>query len=338
MRVNAYAALVPGADLTPYEYDADEPGPLEVDVEVTHCGICHTDLLVIDNDWGAGLPVVAGHEIAGIVSAVGSLVDTKRLPVGQRVVVGGVAGSCMSCQYCVTGRQQLCANRDSTAFRGDRGGFASSVRASDWRFAYPLPEPIDLLHAGPLLCGGVTVYAPFIRHNIKPTDHVAIVGIGGLGHLAIQFARAWGCEVTAISSSPDKRNDTLELGADHFISTRGTHELAEAAETCDFMISTAPAGIPWDEYLAALKPQGTLIIVGAPESAMQLSALSLVFSEKRIAGGLVASPGETMQMLDFAARSGVRPQVEAFPMSDINHAIGKVRSGDIRYRAVLAAQ
>ncbi|WP_193045239.1 NAD(P)-dependent alcohol dehydrogenase [Mycolicibacterium baixiangningiae] len=338
MRVNAYAALAPGADLTLYEYDAGEPGPLEVDVEVTHCGVCHTDLMVIDNDWGAGVPVVAGHEVAGIVRAVGTLVDTGRLAVGQRVVVGGVAGSCMSCQYCVTGRQQLCASRDSTAFRGDRGGFASSVRASDWRFAYPLPEAIELLHAGPLLCGGVTVYAPFIRHSIKPTDHVGIVGIGGLGHLAIQFARAWGCEVTAISSSPDKRNDALELGADHFITTRGTHELAMASGTLDFIISTVSADIPWDDYLAALKPQGTLITVGVPESAMQLSALSLVFSEKRIAGGLVASPGETMQMLDFAARTGVRPQVDVFPMPNINEAIGRVRSGDVRYRAVVAAQ
>jgi uncharacterized zinc-type alcohol dehydrogenase-like protein len=294
--------------------------------------------MVIDNDWGAQVPVVAGHEVAGTVTAVGSLVDTNRLPVGQRVVVGGVAGSCMSCRYCMTGRQQLCADRDSTAFRGDRGGFASSVRASDWRFAYPLPEEIESLHAGPLLCGGVTVYAPFIRHNIKPTDHIGIVGIGGLGHLAIQFARAWGCEVTAISTSPDKRNDALELGADHFIATRGTREMVEAANSFDFIISTVSADIPWDEYLAALRPQGTLIMVGVPQSAVKISALSLVFSEKQIAGGLVASPGETVQMLDFAARTGVRPQVEAFSMSDINQAIGRVRSGDVRYRAVVAAR
>ena len=337
MTVNAFAATNPGAQLEPYSYEAGELGPLEVDVDVTHCGICHTDLTVIDNDWGAKTPVVAGHEVAGIVTAVGSLVDTELLQVGQRVAVGGVAGSCMNCEYCLTGRQQLCARRDSLAFRGDRGGFASSVRAGDWRFAYPLPDAIELEHAGPLLCAGVTVFAPFIRHHIKPTDHIAIVGIGGLGHLAIQFARAWGCEVTAISTSPDKREQAAELGADHFIATRGTDELAQAAGTFDFIISTVTGDIPWDDYLAALKPQGTLVVVGVPESAMQITPMSLVFSEKTISGGLVASRDETRQMLDFAARTGVRPLVEHFDMADINQAITRVRSGQVRYRAVLAA-
>lgn len=338
MRVNAFAATTPGAELTPYTYDPGELGPLEVDAEVTHCGICRTDLEVIDTDWGADVPIVAGHEVAGIVTAVGSLVDTERLAIGQRVVIGGVAGSCMSCQYCLTGRTQLCARRDSMAHRGDRGGFATSVRAGDWRFAYPLPVAIELAHAGPLICGGVTVFAPFIRHGIKPTDHVGIVGIGGLGHLAIQFARAWGCEVTAISSTPDKRDDAIELGADHFISTRETTGLADAAGTFDYLISTVTANLPWDDYLAALKPQGTLVVVGAPDGAMQMSPMSLIFAEKKVAGGLVASRGETVQMLDFAARTGVRPKVELFPMRDINQAIARVRAGDVRYRAVLAAQ
>jgi uncharacterized zinc-type alcohol dehydrogenase-like protein len=336
--VNAFAATTPGAELTPYSYDAGELGPLEVDVDVTHCGICHTDLTVIDNDWGATTPVVAGHEVAGIVTAVGSLVDTGLLQVGQRVAVGGVAGSCMNCEYCLSGRQQLCFSRDSLAFRGDRGGFASSVRAGDWRFAYPIPEAIDLQHAGPLLCAGVTVFAPFIRHNIKPTDHIAIVGIGGLGHLAIQFARAWGCEVTAISSSPDKREQAAELGAHHFVAARGTDELSHAAGTFDFILSTVTGDIRWDDYLAALKPQGTLIVVGVPDTAMQISPIALVFSEKTIAGGLVASRNETVQMLDFAARTGVRPMVELFDMSDINQAVARVRSGEVRYRAVLAAR
>lgn len=332
--VTAYAASTSGGELTPYTYDAGDLGPLEVDVEVAYCGICHTDLGVIDHA-SAG-PAVAGHEVAGIVTAVGSLVDRRRLAVGQRVVVGGVAGSCMSCGYCLSGRQQLCAERDSLAHRGDRGGFATSVRAGDWRFVYPLPEGIDLELAGPLICAGATTFAPFVRHGIRPTDHVAVVGIGGLGHLAIQFARAWGCEVTAISSSPDKRDDATGLGAHHFIATRGTTELADAAETFDYIISTVTADIPWDEYLAALKPQGTLIVVGNPQKPMQLDSMSLVFSEKMIAGGLVASRDETRQMLDFAARTGVRPVIETFPMREINQAIGRVRAGDVRYRAVLA--
>ncbi|KWX69256.1 NAD(P)-dependent alcohol dehydrogenase [Mycobacterium sp. NAZ190054] len=339
MRVNAFAAPAAGAELTPYEYEAGELGPLEVDVDVTHCGVCHTDVVMIDNDWGYGnFPLVAGHEAAGIVSAVGSLVDTERLAVGQRVVVGAIAGSCMSCEFCLTGRHHLCARRDDTVMRGDRGGFASSVRASDWRFAYPLPDAIELQDAGPLLCAGVTVFAPFIRYDIKPTDHVAIVGIGGLGHLAIQFARAWGCEVTAISTSPGKRDQARKLGADHFIVSRDANELAQAAGRFDFILNTVTGDLPWDEYLAALKPQGTLWMVGMPDSAIQVNPISLLMAEKKISGGLPASNQETRQMLEFAARTGVRPLIETFPISDINRAMARVRSGDVRFRAVVTAR
>jgi uncharacterized zinc-type alcohol dehydrogenase-like protein len=339
MHVKAFAAVSAGSQLTPYEYEADELGPLEVDVAVTHCGICHTDVMMIDNDAGySRFPLVAGHEAAGVVSAVGSLVDTEQLAVGQRVVVGAIAGSCMSCEFCLTGRQQLCPKRDDTVLRGDRGAFASSLRVSDWRFAYPLPDAIELQDAGPLLCAGVTVFAPFLRHGVTPVDHVGIVGIGGLGHLAIQFARAWGCEVTAISTSPGKRDRALELGADHFIATRDSDELARAAGTFDFILSTVSADLPWDDYLSALKPQRTLSVVGVPQNAMQLNPISLLLSEKKISGGVPASRQETMQMLDFAARTGVRPMVETFPMPDINQAIARVRSGDVRFRAVVAAQ
>ncbi|GFG67980.1 alcohol dehydrogenase [Mycobacterium kubicae] len=293
---------------------------------------------MIDNDWGyANFPLVAGHEAAGVVSAVGSLVDTDKLAVGQRVVVGAIAGSCMSCEFCLTGRQQLCARRDDTVLRGDRGGFASSVRASDWRFAYPLPDAIELQDAGPLLCAGVTVFAPLVRHGVRPTDHIAIVGIGGLGHLAIQFARAWGCDVTAISTSAGKRDLAHELGADHFILTRDTDELAQASSSFDFILSTVSGDLPWDEYLTALKPQGILSIVGMPDSAVKVSPISLLVSEKAIFGGVPASQHETRLMLDFAARTGVRPLVETFPMADINRAIARARSGDVRFRAVVSA-
>lgn len=338
MSVSAFAALEAGAELTPYEYDAGELGPLEVDVDVTHCGICHSDVGMIDNEWGySQFPVVAGHEAVGVVSAIGSAVDPERLKVGQRVGVGAIAGTCMSCEFCLTGRQQLCARRDDTILRGDRGGFASSVRASDWRFAYPIPDGIESEHAGPMLCAGVTVFAPFLRHSVKPTDRVGIVGIGGLGHLAIQFADAWGCDVTAISSSSSKRDEAHELGADHFIATRDSDELTQAMGRFDVILSTVSADIPWNEYLSALKPQGTLSVVGVPESPLQLGQFELLFSEKKVSGGVPASRQETVQMLEFAARTGVRPKVETFGMSDINQAVARVRAGEARYRAVVAA-
>ncbi|MCT7657444.1 NAD(P)-dependent alcohol dehydrogenase [Mycobacterium deserti] len=338
MSVTALAATSVGAELAPYEYDPGELGPLEVDVDVTHCGICHTDVGMIDNDWGySRFPVVAGHEAVGVVSAVGTAVDPERMRIGQRVGVGAIAGSCMGCEFCLSGRQQLCAHRDDTVLRGDRGGFASSVRASDWRFAYPIPDAIDSQDAGPLLCAGATVFAPFLRHGVKPTDRIGIVGIGGLGHLAIQFADAWGCDVTAISTSLSKKAEALELGADGFIATRETDELEEAAGTFDFILSTVPADLPWDVYLAALKPQGTLSVVGLPESPMQITPFVLLPSEKRIVGGVPASREETVQMLGFAARHGVRPRVETYPMADINRAVARVRSGDARYRVVVSA-
>jgi uncharacterized zinc-type alcohol dehydrogenase-like protein len=336
MKVRAFAALEAGAGLTPYEYEAGELGPLGVDVDVTHCGICHSDIGMVDDEFGySRFPVVAGHEVAGVVSAIGSAVDQARMQIGQRVAVGAIAGTCMACMFCMTGRHQLCAERDDTILRGDRGGFASSVRASDWRFAYPIPEPIESQHAGPMLCAGVTVFAPFLRHGVKPTDHVGIVGIGGLGHLAIQFARAWGCEVTAMSSSSRKRDEALDLGAHHFIATRESDGLIHAAGTLDFILSTVSADLPWNDYVAALKPQGTLSIVGVPESAICLSPFEMLYSEKKVSGGIPASRQETIQMLELAARTGIRPMVETFPVTDINRAIGRVRNGEAHYRAVV---
>lgn len=336
MTVTAYAATEAGADLTEYQYDAGDLGPLEVDVAVTHCGICHSDIGMIDNDWGySQFPVVAGHEAVGVVTAVGSAVD--RLEVGRRVGVGAIAGSCMSCEFCLSGRQQLCPDRDDTILRGHRGGFASSVRVSDWRFAYPIPDVIESQHAGPLLCAGVTVFAPFVRHGITATDRVGVVGIGGLGHLAIQFADAWGCEVTAISSSAAKRDEAFELGADHFIATRDSDDLGRAAGTFDLILSTVSADIPWDDYLLALKPQGVLCVVGVPDSALSIAPFALLPAEKTICGGVPASRQETVQMLDFVARTGIRPTVETFPMRDINGAVARVRAGKVRYRAVVAA-
>jgi alcohol/geraniol dehydrogenase (NADP+) len=338
MSVTAYAAMEAGGHLQAYEYEPGELGPLEVDVDVTHCGICHTDVGMIDDEFGySQFPVVAGHEAVGVVSAIGALVDPDVLRVGQRVGVGAISGSCMSCEFCLTGRTQLCAERVDTVLRGHRGAFASSVRVSDWRFAYPIPEAIESRHAGPLLCAGATVFAPLVRHHVEPTHRVGIVGIGGLGHLAIQLARAWGCDVTAISTSADKRDEAIELGAHRFIATRGSDELAEAAGTFDFILSTVSADIPWDDYVAALKPQGTLSVVGVPPSALQISPFALLMSEKSISGGVPASRQETLQMLEFAARTGVRPKVEMFPMADIDRAIDHVRKGNARYRAVVAA-
>jgi uncharacterized zinc-type alcohol dehydrogenase-like protein len=338
MKIIAYAAKAARAHLEPFEFDAGPLGPDEVDVTVTHCGICYTDVGMVDNEWGVSTyPCVAGHETVGMVVAVGTNVDPKRLRVGQRVGVGAICGSCMNCEWCEGGKQNVCPNRVDTVMRGHLGGFATHVRASNWRFAYPIPEAIASEQAGPLLCAGTTVFTPLLRYGVRPTDRVAVVGIGGLGHLAVQFLAKWGCDVTAISSSRDKEEQARGFGAGCFIATRGTDGLKKAVGSFDFILSTVSADLPWDEYVAALKPQGTLCIVGVPEKPIAVSAFSLLPSEKVVAGGIPGSLVETAQMLQFAARHGIKPLIETFPMAEADRALDHVRQGKARFRAVLVA-
>jgi alcohol/geraniol dehydrogenase (NADP+) len=338
MKITAYAAKAVKAHLEPFEYEAGELGPDEVDVTVTHCGICHTDVGMVDNEWGgSSYPCVAGHEAVGTVVAVGANVDPKRLQIGQRVGVGAICGSCMNCEWCESGKQNVCLNRVDTVMRGIQGGFASHVRASNWRFAYPIPDEIASEHAGPLLCAGTTVFAPLLRYDVRPIDQVAVVGIGGLGHLALQYLAKWGCDVTAISSSRDKEEQARGFGARHFIATKDTDELKQASGSFDFIMSTVSADLPWDDYLAALKPQGTLCIVGLPENTISLGKFSLLPAEKVVAGGIPGSLVETAQMLAFTARHGIKPMVETFPMAEADRALDRVRQGKARFRAVLVA-
>ena len=338
MKITAYAAKGAKAHLEPFEFDAGPLVPDEVDVAVTHCGICHTDVGMVDNEWGVSTyPCVAGHETVGMVAAVGTNVDPKRLRVGQRVGVGAICGSCMNCEWCEGGKQNVCPNRVDTVMRGHLGGFATYVRASNWRFAYPIPEAIASEQAGPLLCAGTTVFTPLLRYGVRPTDRVAVVGIGGLGHLAVQFLAKWGCDVTAISSSQDKEEQARGFGAVRFIATRGTDELKKAAGSFDFILSTVSADLPWDEYVAALRPQGTLCIVGVPEKPIAVSAFSLLPSEKVVAGGIPGSLVETAQMLQFAVRHGIKPLIETFPMAEADRALDHVRQCKARFRAVLVA-
>jgi uncharacterized zinc-type alcohol dehydrogenase-like protein len=243
----------------------------------------------------------------------------------------------MQCEYCVDGRHNLCARRDDTLLRGQRGAFATHVRASNWHFAYPIPDEIASEHAGPLLCAGVTVFTPLLRHGVRPTDRVAVVGIGGLGHLALQFMNKWGCDVTAISSSSGKEEQARAFGAHHFIHSGDPNGLKGAADSFDFMLSTVSGDLPWDDYMTTLKPQARLCVVGAAKKPISVSMMSLLPREKVIAGGIPGSPTETNQMLAFAARHGIKPMVETFPISQISQAVDHVRQGKPRFRTVLVA-
>ena len=336
MQVQSYAAPSAKASLQPYNFDLPPLSPDEVDVSVTHCGICHTDVACVDNDWGMSVyPVVPGHEIVGTVSAVGS--NVKRLAVGTRVGVGALCGSCMECEWCEGGKQQVCAQVVGTVMGEHKGGFATAVRVNNWRFAYPLPDGIASEHAGPLMCAGTTVFTPLLRYGVKPTDRVAVVGVGGLGHLAIQFLAKWGCEVTAISSSHSKDEQARGFGASHVIASSNPEELAAAARSFDFILSTVSADLPWDAYMAALRPGGKLCICGIPDKAIAVSPWSVIAGEKSIVGGQPGSIDETTAMLNFAALHGVKPLIETFPMSEANAALDHTRQGKARFRAVLVA-
>ncbi len=336
MQVQAYAAKAAKESLQPFAFDLGELGPEEVDVRVTHCGICHTDVAMVDNEWGMSIyPVVPGHEIVGTVAAVGS--NVTRLKVGQRVGVGALCGSCMQCEWCEGGKQHVCAQVAGTVMGAHKGGFGTAVRVNNWRFAHPIPDAIASEHAGPLMCAGTTVFTPLLRYHVRATDRVAVVGIGGLGHLAVQYLARMGCEVTAISSTHDKDEQAHGFGAKHFIATRGTEELGKAARSFDFILSTVTADMPWDLYMAALRPGGKLCMVGIPDKAISLSPWSVIAGEKSLVGGQPGSLDETQAMLAFTALHGIKPMIETFPMADANAALEHTRQGRARYRAVLVA-
>jgi uncharacterized zinc-type alcohol dehydrogenase-like protein len=333
MTVKAYAAREPKGKLEPYEYEPGPLGPNEAEVRVSCCGVCHSDIAMIDDDWGwTEYPLVPGHEVVGTIAAVGSEVHGRA--IGERVGVGWHCGSCGHCDWCVRGREGLCPQGQPTIVH-HRGGWAESVRCQA-KFAVPIPDAIDSAEAGPLMCAGTTVFTPLVQYGVEPWMRTAVLGIGGLGHLAVQFLAKMGCEVTAISSSHDKDEDTRKLGATRFIATRGTDELKGAAGSFDLIMATVPVDVPWGDYIAALRPTGRLIVVGVPPSDLRLPVAPLL-AERSVSGGSAGGPTDTALMLGFAARTGVRPLIERFAMADVNAALDRVRSGKVRFRAVLNA-
>jgi uncharacterized zinc-type alcohol dehydrogenase-like protein len=330
--IQGLAAHAAGAELLPFRYDPGELGPQEVEIGVTHCGICHSDLHLISNDWGISqYPFIPGHEIVGTVTAVGA--DVRSLEAGQRVGLGWQSNSCGTCEWCSRGMENLCALAEATCVHRN-GGYADRVRANA-RFVIPIPEAIESAHAAPLLCGGITVYNPLRTALINPSSRVGVVGIGGLGHIAIQFARVFGAEVTAFSTSAAKEEEVRALGAHNFVNTRESKAMKEMAGTQDFILSTVNADQDWGVFVQALRPTGTLCFVGVPPSPVSVSAFPLITGIRTLTGNPTGSPYRLREMLDVAARHGVKAQIESFPMSKANEAIEKVKKNKVRYRAVL---
>ena len=330
--IQALAAKQAHGKLEHFSYD---PGPLgdeQVEIGVQYCGLCHSDLMVINDEAHfTKYPLVPGHEAIGTVLAAGS--GAKLVTPGQTVGLGWNSSSCMWCPQCLAGDHNLCRNLEMTIV-GRHGAFATRVRCH-WSWAAPIPPGLDLSIAGPLLCGGITVFNPLIQYHVVPTSRVGVIGIGGLGHMALQFFNKWGCDVTAFTSSANKADEARSMGAHRIVDTHSAAELGKVAGSFDFILSTVNAPLDWPAYLAALEPKGHLHFVGIWPEPISVPAFALIGQQKSIAGTPSGAPGTVATMLDFCARHGIKPVTEQYPMSQANEAIARLESGKARYRIVL---
>jgi uncharacterized zinc-type alcohol dehydrogenase-like protein len=320
MTFHAYAATRARARLEPFRY---EPRPLEADeveIAISHCGICHSDVHLVDGEWGDWFPLVPGHEIVGTVTA------GRAFAPGERVGVGWQRDSCGECEYCRGGEEVLCPKHEATC-QGNFGGFADRIRVNE-RFAFRIPDRLPSANAAPLLCGGITVYTPLWTFAGRGS-RVGVIGIGGLGHLALQFAKALGCEVTAFSRVPDKDAEALQFGADRF--TTGGPEKG----SLDLILNTAHAAPDMDLYLSALRPKGVFCQLGAPPMPLAVPSLPLITGSRSVTGSAIGNPAAIREMLAFAAEHRITAKVEVVPMREANEALDRTRRNLARYRMVL---
>jgi uncharacterized zinc-type alcohol dehydrogenase-like protein len=329
--IMGYAALEKGSRLTPFSYGAPPLKENEVRINITHCGLCGTDIQGIDNYYQiVEYPFVPGHEIVGVIAEVGEAVSPVR--IGERVGVGWQGRACMQCEWCLKGDVHMCMDVAVNGSWTPYGGFSQSI-VVDEGFAYRLPEEMPSEVAAVLMCAGVTVYTALHKHFTAPSQRIGIIGIGGLGHLAIQFARAMGYEVTALSSSQQKQAEALALGAERFIAVTDGQALREAAYYFDLLLVTAHGDIAWERMLEILKKRGKMVLLGFPD--IHVDSVDLVAHELSIEGSFVGNQRDMRDMLQFAQKHAIRPWIELMSMSQVNQAIDKVKLNQARYRIVL---
>lgn len=342
MRVNAYAAPAAGEPLVPTTVERRAVGPNDVLIAIEYAGICHSDIHTVNGDWGPQpFPVVPGHEIVGTVTEVGS--DVSRHAVGDRVGVGCMVSSCGACESCRNGDEQYCqqgmvptyagTDRDGTT---TQGGYSTHV-VVDADYVLSVPAGIDPAAAAPLLCAGITTYAPLRRWGAGPGRKVAVVGLGGLGHMAVKIAHALGAEVTVLSQSLKKQEDGLRLGADAYFATSDPSTFEQLAGRFDLIVNTVSAVIDVDAYLGLLAVDGTLVNVGAPAEPLSLNAMSLISARRAYAGSMIGGIALTQEMLDFCGEHGIGAEVEVIDAAQVNEAYERVLASDVRYRFVIDA-
>jgi uncharacterized zinc-type alcohol dehydrogenase-like protein len=338
--VNAYAAPSAMGDLVPTKITRRAVGPHDVLIEIRYAGICHSDIHTVRGDWGAQqYPLVPGHEIAGIVTEVGA--EVTKHAIGDRVGVGCMVNSCRECVNCLKGEEQYClAGNTGTYGAVDRdgtitqGGYSTHVVVTE-DFVVRIPDALELDVAAPLLCAGITTYAPLRHWGAGPGRKVAVVGLGGLGHMAVKIAHAMGAEVTVLSQSLKKMEDGLRLGAGQYYATSDPTTFETLAGSFDLIINTVSASIDISAYLQLLSLDGALVNVGAPAEPLPVNAFALITGRRSFAGSMIGGIRETQEMLDFCAEHGLGSEIEVIPASQINEAYERILSSDVRYRFVI---
>jgi uncharacterized zinc-type alcohol dehydrogenase-like protein len=335
-----YAAPSVGAPLAPFTFERRELRPHDVGIDIKYCGICHSDIHQARDEWGGSIfPMVPGHEIAGIVSDVGSEVTQYKL--GDRVGVGCLVDSDRTCSACQRDLEQYCQSGATATYNGlDKdgvptyGGYSERV-VVDENFVLRIPDSLPLDAAAPLLCAGITLYSPLRHWNAGPGKKVAIIGLGGLGHVGVKLAHALGAEVTVLSQTLSKQADGKRLGADHYYATSDPETFTKLAGTFDLIINTVSAELDWNAYLALLKLDGALVVVGAPSNPIPVSAFSLIMGRKSLGGSGIGGILETQEMLDFCAKHDIVCDIETIPIDQVNEAYERVLKSDVRYRFVI---
>lgn len=341
MKTTAYAAFDPAKPLAPFELERRALRPNDVAMEILYCGVCHSDLHTARNDWGwSYYPIVPGHEIVGRVIDVGP--EVSRYKVGDHVAVGCMVDSCQVCDQCHKGEEQLCREGNTGTYSGtDRvtgehthGGYSKHLVVRQ-EFCLRVPEGLDLAKTAPLLCAGITTYSPLRTWNVGPGSRVGVIGLGGLGHMAVKLAVGLGADVTVLSRTHDKEKDALELGADRLLVSSDAAAMATAANSFDLIIDTVPVKHELEPYLPLLDVDGTLCIVGQVGPMNEMNTVPLLLGRRRVAGSPIGGIRETQEMLDFCAKKNIHPECVMIRMDQINEAYERMERADVRYRFVI---
>ncbi len=340
-KIQAWGASAAGKPLAPMTIERREPGPHDVVIEILHCGVCHSDIHQARDEWsGAIFPMVPGHEIVGRVTSIGR--DVSKLKVGELAGVGCMVDSCRACPPCGEGLEQFCLKGNAPTYNGtemDRktptyGGYSTQI-VVDERFTLRIPDRLDPAGAAPLLCAGITTYSPLRQFGCKPGDRVGVVGLGGLGHMAVKLAKSMGAVVTVLSTSESKAADARRLGADDFAVTKNGDTFTKLAGKLDLIVDTVSAPHDYNAYLGLLRPRRAMVLVGAPPGAAALHPFSLIMGGRQLAGSLIGGIAETQEMLDHCAKHGIVSDIEMIPIQKINEAYERVLKSDVRYRFVI---